>query len=143
MLALELGEPKSLKLRAFWAMLETMSKGLTCQLVTIPLFKDHEILVQVAGHGSRAIKLLPTLTLDDDDCAWIERGFADDAGGGGRVGGAGVEPGQDADGGRRAARRRGLTLTLMRIYNLICGHHLGRAQAAVEPATSTGSTSPT
>ncbi len=75
MLALELGDPKGLKLRAFWAMLETMSKGLTCQLVTIPLFKDHKILVQVAGHGSRAIKLLPTLTLDDDDCAWIERGF--------------------------------------------------------------------
>ena len=75
MLALELGEPKSLKLRAFWAMLEAMSKGLTCQLVAIPLFKDHKILVQVAGHGSRAIKLLPTLTLDDDDCGWIERGF--------------------------------------------------------------------
>jgi ornithine--oxo-acid transaminase len=77
MLAIELGEPKSLKLRAFWAMLETMSKGLTCQLVTIPLFKDHKILVQVAGHGSRAIKLLPTLTLDDEDCAWIERGFSE------------------------------------------------------------------
>ena len=77
MLALELGEPKSLKLRAFWAMLETMSKGLTCQLVTIPLFKDHKILVQVAGHGSRAIKLLPTLTLDDADCDWIERGFGE------------------------------------------------------------------
>jgi ornithine--oxo-acid transaminase len=77
MLALELGEPRSLKLRAFWTMLETMSKGLTCQLVTIPLFKDHGILVQVAGHGSRAIKLLPTLTLTDEDCDWIERGFSD------------------------------------------------------------------
>ncbi|HXT08850.1 MAG TPA: aspartate aminotransferase family protein [Roseiarcus sp.] len=76
MLAIELGEPKALSLRAFWAMLEKMSKGLTCQLVTIPLFKDHKILVQVAGHGSRAIKLLPTLTLDDADCAWIERGFS-------------------------------------------------------------------
>jgi ornithine--oxo-acid transaminase len=76
MLAVELGDPKSLSLRAFWAMLEKMSKGLTCQLVTIPLFKDHKILVQVAGHGSRAIKLLPTLTLDDEDCAWIERGFS-------------------------------------------------------------------
>ena len=77
LLALELGEPKSLKLRAFWTMLETMSKGLTCQLVTIPLFKDHGILVQVAGHGSRAIKLLPTLTLTDEDCEWLERGFTD------------------------------------------------------------------
>ena len=76
MLAIELGDPKSLSLRAFWAMLEKMSKGLTGQLVTIPLFRDHQILVQVAGNGSRAIKLLPTLTLDDEDCAWIERGFA-------------------------------------------------------------------
>ncbi len=76
MLAVELGEPRSLKLRAFWTALEAMSKGLTCQLVTIPLFKDEKILVQVAGHGSRAIKLLPTLTLDGDDCAWIERGFS-------------------------------------------------------------------
>ena len=75
LLAIELGEAKSLKMRAFWGVLETMSKGLTCQLVTIPLFKDHKILVQVAGHGSRAIKLLPTLTLDDADCDWIARGF--------------------------------------------------------------------
>lgn len=77
MLAIELGEPKSLKLRAFWAMLEAVSKGLTCQLVTIPLFKDQKVLVQVAGHGSRAIKLLPALTLADEDCDWIERAFAD------------------------------------------------------------------
>jgi ornithine--oxo-acid transaminase len=76
MLAVELGEPKSLKLRAFWTLLETMNKGLTCQLVTIPLFRDEKILVQVAGHGSRAIKLLPTLTLDDSDCDWIEASFA-------------------------------------------------------------------
>ena len=110
MLALELGEPKSLKLRAFWAMLETMSKGLTCQLVTIPLFKDHKILVQVAGHGSRAIKLLPTLTLDDDDCAWIERGFSQTLSGGGRVDRPGVEPRQDADRRRpRGLRGAGLT----------------------------------
>ena len=77
MLAVELGEPKSLKLRAFWAMLETVSKGLTCQLVTIPLFKDQKVLVQVAGHGSRAIKLLPALTIGDEDCDWIERAFGD------------------------------------------------------------------
>jgi ornithine--oxo-acid transaminase len=77
MLAVELGEPKSLKLRAFWGMLETVSKGLTCQLVTIPLFKDQKVLVQVAGHGSRAIKLLPALTIGDEDCDWIERAFGD------------------------------------------------------------------
>jgi len=77
MLAIELGEPRSLKLRAFWGMLETVSKGLTCQLVTIPLFKDQKVLVQVAGHGSRAIKLLPALTIGDEDCDWIERSFGE------------------------------------------------------------------
>ena len=53
-------------------MLETASKGLFCQLITIPLFKDHKILTQVAGHASHTIKLIPSLTIDDSDCAWIE-----------------------------------------------------------------------
>ena len=69
MIGLELGEPRSLKLRASWALLETMNKGLFCQLVTIPLFRDHKILVQVAGHANRTIKLLPALVIDADDCA--------------------------------------------------------------------------
>jgi len=75
LIGLELGEPRSLKLRASWALLETMNKGLFCQLVTIPLFKEHKILVQVAGHANRTIKLLPSLVIDDADCAWIESAF--------------------------------------------------------------------
>ncbi len=75
MIGVELGEPQSLKLRASWALLETMNKGLFCQLVTIPLFRDHKILVQVAGHANRTIKLLPTLGIDSEDCRWIETSF--------------------------------------------------------------------
>jgi ornithine--oxo-acid transaminase len=75
LIGLELGEPRSLKLRASWALLETMNKGLFCQLVTIPLFRDHKILVQVAGHASRTIKLLPSLVIDSGDCGWIESAF--------------------------------------------------------------------
>jgi ornithine--oxo-acid transaminase len=75
LIGLELGEPRSLKLRASWALLETMNKGLFCQLVTIPLFRDHKILVQVAGHANRTIKLLPTLTIGPEDCRWIESSF--------------------------------------------------------------------
>jgi ornithine--oxo-acid transaminase len=75
MIGVELGEPKSLKLRASWALLETMNKGLFCQLVTIPLFRDHKILVQVAGHANRTIKLLPALGIDAEDCRWIETSF--------------------------------------------------------------------
>ncbi len=75
MIGIEFGAPKSLKLRASWTMIETASKGLFCQLITIPLFKDHKILTQVAGHGSRTIKLLPPYVISDDDCAWIEKAF--------------------------------------------------------------------
>jgi ornithine--oxo-acid transaminase len=56
-------------------MLETASKGLFCQLITIPLFKEHKILTQVAGHASHTIKLLPPLTITDADCDWIVRAF--------------------------------------------------------------------
>src|SRR5262249_35408926 len=43
MIGIEFGSPNSLKLRASWSMLETASKGLFCQLITIPLFKEHKI----------------------------------------------------------------------------------------------------
>jgi ornithine--oxo-acid transaminase len=75
MLGVEFGSPSSLKLKASWTMIETASKGLFCQLITIPLLKDHKILTQVAGHASHTIKLLPTLTIDDSDCDWIVRSF--------------------------------------------------------------------
>jgi ornithine--oxo-acid transaminase len=75
MIGVEFGPPKSLKLRASWSMIEAANKGLFCQLITIPLFKDHKILTQVAGHGSHTIKLLPPYVITDKDCAWIETAF--------------------------------------------------------------------
>jgi len=77
MIGVEFGPPKSLRLKAAWNMLETANKGLFCQLITVPLFKDHKILTQVAGHGSHTIKLLPSLTITEEDCSWIERAFDD------------------------------------------------------------------
>ena len=44
-------------------------------MITIPLFKDHKIISQVAGHGIHTIKLLPALTITEADCDWIERSF--------------------------------------------------------------------
>ena len=67
MIAVEFNAPKSLKLKAAWAMLEAANKGLFCQMVTIPLFKEHHILTQVAGHGMNVVKLLPPLTLTQKD----------------------------------------------------------------------------
>src|ERR1700752_2149351 len=75
MLGGEFGPPKSLRLRASWNVLETANKGLFCQLITVPLFKDHKILTQVAGHGSHTIKLLPPLVITEEDCNWIASSF--------------------------------------------------------------------
>lgn len=75
MLGVEFGPPKSLRLRASWNVLETANKGLFCQLITVPLFKDHKILTQVAGHGSHTIKLLPPLVITEEDCNWIATSF--------------------------------------------------------------------
>jgi ornithine--oxo-acid transaminase len=75
MIGVEFGSPNSLKLKASWNVLETASKGLFCQLITIPLFKQHKILTQVAGHGSHTVKLLPPLIINDADCDWIVRAF--------------------------------------------------------------------
>jgi ornithine--oxo-acid transaminase len=75
MIGVEFGPPRSLKLKASWNLLEAANKGLFCQLITIPLFKEHRILTQVAGHGSHTVKLLPPLVLSDRDCEGIERSF--------------------------------------------------------------------
>ena len=75
MIGIEFGSPKSLKLKASWNLLEAANKGLFCQLITIPLFKEHKILTQVAGHASHTVKLLPPLVITDADCAWIEHAF--------------------------------------------------------------------
>jgi len=75
MIGIEFGLPRSPTLRASWNLLETASTGLYCQLIVIPLFNDHKVLTQVAGHGSHTIKLLPPLTISDEDCGWIEQSF--------------------------------------------------------------------
>ncbi len=75
MLGVEFGPPRSLKLRTAWSMVESVNAGLFCQLIAIPLFRDHKMLVQVAGHGSHVVKMLPAMVISDDDCTWIERAF--------------------------------------------------------------------
>ncbi|MGA9052372.1 MAG: aminotransferase class III-fold pyridoxal phosphate-dependent enzyme, partial [Pseudolabrys sp.] len=75
MIGIEFGAPRSLKLKASWNLLETANSGLFCQLIVIPLLKEHRILSQVAGHGNHTIKLLPPLIISDEDCDWIERSF--------------------------------------------------------------------
>jgi ornithine--oxo-acid transaminase len=88
MIGIEFGNPKSLKLKASWNVLEAASRGLFCQLITIPLFRDHKILSQVAGHASHTIKLLPALVISHADCDWILNAFDSVIADGHRVPGA-------------------------------------------------------
>lgn len=88
MIGIEFGPPKSLRLRASWNVLEAANKGLFCQLITVPLFKEHKILTQVSGHGSHTIKLLPPLVINDEDCQWIEKSFDEVIAGSHKVPGA-------------------------------------------------------
>jgi len=75
MIGMEFGAPTSFKLKASWNLLEAANKGLFCQLITIPLFKEHQILSQVAGHASHTVKLLPPLVLSPVDCEYIIKAF--------------------------------------------------------------------
>jgi ornithine--oxo-acid transaminase len=75
MIGIEFGPPKSLKLNASWRALEAARTGLFCQLITIPLFKEHRLLSQVSSHRGHTIKLLPALVISDSDCDWILSSF--------------------------------------------------------------------
>lgn len=77
MIGVEFGTPRSFSLKAAWNVLEQANKGLFCQMITIPLFKRHRILSQVAGHASHVVKLLPPLIITEEDRRWIGAAFDD------------------------------------------------------------------
>jgi ornithine--oxo-acid transaminase len=69
MWAIEFGEPS--KGRTTWRMLEKAQPGIFAQLVVVPLFTDHRILSQVAGHRVNVAKGLPPLTITEGDVDWF------------------------------------------------------------------------
>jgi ornithine--oxo-acid transaminase len=68
--AIEFGEPAGSG-RTTWKLLERMQPALFSQLVVVPLFREHRILIQVAGHALNVVKALPAFTLDEEDVEWF------------------------------------------------------------------------
>jgi len=69
MCAIEFHEPE--RGRRSFRLLERVQPGLFSQLVAVPLFRDHRILSQVAGHNMNVIKILPPLMIDESDVDWF------------------------------------------------------------------------
>jgi ornithine--oxo-acid transaminase len=67
MWAIEFGPPAGPAARRLWETVEARQPGLFSQLVTVPLFHEHRILCQVAGHHMNVIKALPPLTVEEDE----------------------------------------------------------------------------
>jgi ornithine--oxo-acid transaminase len=58
---IELGPPAGRAARRVWEAVERRQPGLFAQMVTVPLFHEHQILTQVAGHHMNIVKALPPL----------------------------------------------------------------------------------
>jgi len=67
MWAIEFGAPSGRAARRLWERVERRQPGLFSQLITVPLFHEHRILCQVAGHRMNVIKALPPLTIEEQD----------------------------------------------------------------------------
>ncbi len=65
MWAIEFGPPEGARRRRLWERVERRQPGLFSQLVTVPLFHEHRILCQVAGHHMNVIKALPALCVEE------------------------------------------------------------------------------
>jgi ornithine--oxo-acid transaminase len=67
MWAIEFGPPAGAGARRLWERVERRQPGLFSQLVTVPLFHEHRIFCQVAGHHMNVIKALPALVIEGDE----------------------------------------------------------------------------
>ena len=65
--AIELGPPAGRAARRLWEALERRQPGLAAQMVIVPLFHEHRILTQVAGHHMNIVKALPPLVTSEDE----------------------------------------------------------------------------
>ena len=67
MWAIELGPPAPGPRRSLWNAAERAQPGIFSQLIVGPLFHDHRILCQVAGHRMNVVKALPALVVEEEE----------------------------------------------------------------------------
>ena len=75
--AIELGPPAGRAGRRLWETIERRQPGLFAQMVTVPLFHEHHILTQVAGHHMNVVKALPPLVTSEAELRRFASALAD------------------------------------------------------------------
>lgn len=77
MIAIEFRQPKSAKLKLGWKAIHAANRSLFGQMIVVPLMEKHHILTQVAGHNVDIVKLLPTLTIGNEEIDYFCQAFED------------------------------------------------------------------
>ncbi len=67
MWAIQFGPPEGGARRSIWNAAERAQPGIFSQLVVEPLFHEHRILCQVAGHRMNVVKALPALVVEEEE----------------------------------------------------------------------------
>jgi ornithine--oxo-acid transaminase len=67
MWAIEFGPPQGGARRSIWNAAERAQPGIFSQLIVGPLFHEHRILCQVAGHRMNVVKALPALVIEEQE----------------------------------------------------------------------------
>jgi ornithine--oxo-acid transaminase len=67
MWAIEFGPPAGGARRSLWNAAERAQPGIFSQLIVGPLFHEHRILCQVAGHRMNVVKALPALVIEEEE----------------------------------------------------------------------------
>jgi ornithine--oxo-acid transaminase len=67
MWAIEFGPPEGGARRSIYNAAERAQPGIFSQLIVGPLFHDHRILCQVAGHRMNVVKALPALVVEEQE----------------------------------------------------------------------------
>jgi ornithine--oxo-acid transaminase len=67
MWAIEFGPPEGGARRSIWNAAERAQPGIFSQLIVGPLFHEHRILCQVAGHRLNVVKALPALVVEEQE----------------------------------------------------------------------------